>query len=82
MSGGWKPERTVVVIAGTPPGGGLDRVARALAKTIAEARLLDVAVEVRNVPGDGARRAWVEVDKHVGDGHLLGFNSGLFSLII
>ena len=28
----WKPERALQIIAGTPPGGGLDRVARALAK--------------------------------------------------
>jgi tripartite-type tricarboxylate transporter receptor subunit TctC len=43
-------------VAGTAPGGGLDRVARALAHDAA--RVLDVPVEVVNVPGDGARRAW------------------------
>ena len=26
----WTPERPVQIVAGTPPGGGLDRVARAL----------------------------------------------------
>ena len=72
----WKPQRTVQLIAGTPPGGGLDRVARALAAAITEARLLDVAVEVVNVPGDGARKAWTGfVDKHPGDGHVLGISS-------
>jgi putative tricarboxylic transport membrane protein len=72
----WKPERTVQLIAGTPPGGGLDRVARALAAAITEARLLDVPVEVVNVPGDGARKAWTGfVDKHPGDGHVLGISS-------
>ena len=48
----WKPERAVQIVAGTPPGGGLDRVARALAKAIAEAHLVEVLVEVVNVPGD------------------------------
>ena len=72
----WQPERAVQLIAGTPPGGGLDRVARALAKAITEARLLDVPVEVVNVPGDGARRAWTQViDKHAGDAHVVGISS-------
>jgi putative tricarboxylic transport membrane protein len=72
----WKPERVVQIIAGTPPGGGLDRVARALATTLTEARLLDVPVEVLNVPGDGARRAWTHyVDNNPGDGHVIGISS-------
>ncbi len=54
----WKPERAVHIVAGTPPGGGLDRVARALAKAIAETHRVEVPIEVINVPGDGARRAW------------------------
>jgi putative tricarboxylic transport membrane protein len=76
MSQIWKPERTVQIVAGTPPGGGLDRVARALAKAMTEAHLLDVPVEVVNVPGDGARRAWTHfVDNHPGEGHVLAVSS-------
>jgi len=72
----WKPERTVQLAAGTPPGGGLDRVARALEKVITKAKLLDVPVEVVNVPGDGARRCWTGfVDKYPGDAHVLGISS-------
>jgi putative tricarboxylic transport membrane protein len=72
----WKPERTVQLVAGTPPGGGLDRVARALEKAIVAAKLLDVPVEVLNVPGDGARKCWTDfVDKHPGDAHVLGISS-------
>lgn len=72
----WKPERAVQLVAGTPPGGGLDRVARALAKAITEAHLIDLPVEVVNVPGDGARRAWTNyVDNCPGDGHVLGISS-------
>lgn len=73
---GWFPSRTIALVAGTPPGGGLDRVARSLANAIVEAQVLDVPVEVVNVPGDGARRAWTDyVDRHAGDGHVLGISS-------
>jgi putative tricarboxylic transport membrane protein len=72
----WQPAHGVQIVAGTPPGGGLDRVARALAKAIGEAHLLDVPVEVVNVPGDGARRAWTHfVDNHPGDGHVIAISS-------
>ena len=76
MSRHWKPERAVQIVAGTPPGGGLDRVARALAKVVAEAHLVVVPVEVVNVPGDGARRAWTHyIDNYPGDGHVVGISS-------
>ena len=76
MSQGWKPERAVRIIAGTPPGGGLDRVARALAKAIAATHLIEVPIEVINVAGDGARKAWTHyVDNHPGDGHVIGISS-------
>ena len=72
----WQPERTVRIIAGTPPGGGLDRVARALVKAIGEAKLIDVPLEVVNVPGGGARKAWTTViDRHPGDGHVVAISS-------
>lgn len=76
MMEAWKPERAVQIVAGTPPGGGLDRVARALAKAITEVHLIDLPVEVVNVPGDGARRAWTHyIDNCPGDGHVLGISS-------
>lgn len=76
MSETWAPERAVQIVAGTPPGGGLDRVARALAKAVVQAGVFDVPVEVVNVPGDGARRAWTHlVDKHAGDGHVIAISS-------
>jgi putative tricarboxylic transport membrane protein len=72
----WTPHRALQLIAGTPEDGGLDRVARALARAITQAKLLDVPVEVVNVPGDGARRAWTQVvDKHPGDPHVLSISS-------
>lgn len=72
----WTPTRAVQIVAGTPPGGGLDRVARALAASIEAARLLDVPVEVLNVPGDGARRVWTHhVDNCAGNGHVISISS-------
>jgi putative tricarboxylic transport membrane protein len=76
MAEPWKPSHGVQIVAGTPPGGGLDRVARALVKAIAETPLLDVPVEVVNVPGDGARRAWTHfIDQHAGDAHVIAISS-------
>jgi putative tricarboxylic transport membrane protein len=71
----WRPEREIEIVAGTPPGGGLDRSARALAKTIEAERLLDVPVRVVNVGGDGGRRAWSHVERRAGDGHVIGISS-------
>ena len=71
----WKPEREIEIVAGTPPGGGLDRSARALANAIAANRLLDVPVTVVNVGGDGGRKAWAHMDRYAGDGHVVGISS-------
>lgn len=67
----WAPHRPVRILAGTPPGGGLDRVARALQAALAETGLLHVPLEVVNVPGDGARKVWGEVLQSPGEAHLL-----------
>ena len=71
----WKPEREVEIIAGTPAGGGRDRSARALVAALEAARALDVPVKVRNMPGDGSRRAWVELNERRGDPHVLCISS-------
>ncbi len=76
MNQSWQPDRTVQIAAGTPPDGGLDRVARALEKAIIGAGLVDAPVEVLNVPGDGARRVWTDcVARHPGDGHVISISS-------
>lgn len=75
MSSAWRPQRAVEIVAGTPPGGGLDRSARALAKAIESRRLLDVPVRVNNVAGDGGRRAWAWLDQRLGDPHVLCISS-------
>ena len=71
----WRPQREVEIVAGTPPGGGLDRSARALVKAIESKRLLDVPVKVNNVAGEGGRKAWAYLDRHPGDPHVLCISS-------
>lgn len=71
----WKPTRELEIVAGTPPGGGLDRSARALARAIEANKLIDVPVKVVNVGGDGGRKAWVHMDSRAGEGHVIGISS-------
>jgi putative tricarboxylic transport membrane protein len=71
----WRPERALNLVAGTPPGGGLDRTARALANAIAANGLADVPVEVVNVGGEGGRKAWIHMDGSARDGHIVGISS-------
>ena len=71
----WRPQREVEIVAGTPPGGGLDRSARALVKAIESRRLLDVPAKVSNVAGEGGRKAWAYLDQHAGDPHVLCISS-------
>jgi len=71
----WKPQRPIEIVAGTPPGGGLDRSARALQNAIVANGLVDVAVKVVNVGGEGGRRAWRHIEGFPGDGHVIGISS-------
>jgi len=71
----WAPARPLELVAGTPPGGGLDRVARALLKVIEAHGLAPRPASVVNVPGDGARRAWAFMDQYAGDGHVVSISS-------
>lgn len=71
----WCPERGIEIVAGTAPGGGLDRAARALLETLEAARLLEVPVRVVNVPGDGARKCWEYLEARAGDPHVIAISS-------
>lgn len=73
MGRDWQPQRPVVLIAGTPPGGGQDRAARALAGSLAP--LLDVAVEVINIPGRGGGNGWDRLARSPREPHLLSISS-------
>lgn len=75
MTNGWKPEGAVEIIAGTPPGGGTDRSARALLRAIESNQLVDVPARVVNIAGDGGRKAWAHIAGRSGDPNLIGINS-------
>ena len=74
-SSSWSPQREIEIVAGTPPGGGLDRAARALVKALEARRMLDVPARVNNVAGDGGRKAWAYLDRHPGDPHVVSVSS-------
>lgn len=67
----WIPERELDILAGTPPGGGLDRTAHALCDALVSEQLLPVPARVINLPGDGARRVWQALDARDWDAHVL-----------
>jgi len=69
------PQRAVEIVAGTPPGGGLDRSARALLEAINASRLLDVPASVVNIGGEGGRRAWRAIRERGHDPHVIGISS-------
>jgi putative tricarboxylic transport membrane protein len=75
MPGAWNPQHEIELVAGTPPGGGQDRPARALVKVLAEERLVDVPVKVSNIVGKGGGAAWEYLLSHPNDAHILAVKS-------
>jgi putative tricarboxylic transport membrane protein len=74
-SAGWKPKGEVEIIAGTPPGGGTDRSARALLKAIEANGLIDVPAKVVNIAGAGGQKAWMHIAGRAGEADLIGINA-------
>lgn len=70
----WKPEREIEIVAGTPPGGGLDRAARALLQAIWSIAP-ELPAKVVNIPGDGARKCWETIERRAGDPHVIAISS-------
>jgi len=62
-------QHRVEILAGTPPGGGQDRAARALADA------LDVEAKIVNVPGRGGGNAWDALAIRAGDQHVVSISS-------
>jgi putative tricarboxylic transport membrane protein len=71
----WRPAREIELVAGTPPGGGQDRPARALIAVLEKHRLLDRPVQLTNIGGRGGGNAWDHLRQHAGDAHVLAINS-------
>jgi putative tricarboxylic transport membrane protein len=67
------PENTIEIIAGTPPGGGQDRAARALAAALQT--VLSVEVIVTNVPGRGGSFGWAALVARATDPNVISISS-------
>ena len=75
QSGEWHPTREVELVAGTPPGGGQDRPARALIEVLTKHALVGQPVKLTNIPGRGGGNAWDYLRTKEGDPHVLAINS-------
>lgn len=71
----WNPDREIEIVAGTPPGGGLDRAARTLARAIEKNHLADVPLRINNLPGDGGKKSWAYLDGRAGDPNVVSVSS-------
>jgi putative tricarboxylic transport membrane protein len=74
-SDGWIPTREIELVAGTPPGGGQDRPARALIDVLGKHRLLEQPVKLTNIPGRGGGNAWDYLRGKSGEPHILAISS-------
>jgi putative tricarboxylic transport membrane protein len=71
----WQPSREIELVAGTPPGGGQDRPARALIAVLESRKLVPQPVRLTNIPGRGGGNAWDYLATRRGDAHVLAINS-------
>ena len=70
-----RPTREVEIVAGTPPGGGQDRPARALIAVLEQHALVGQPVKLTNIAGRGGGNAWDYLRTKTGDPHVLAINS-------
>ncbi len=71
----WQPTREIELVAGTPPGGGQDRPARALIAVLEARSLIGQPIRLSNMPGRGGGNAWDYLATKSGDAHVLAINS-------
>jgi len=69
------PDAGVELVAGTPPGGGQDRPARALIAVLEQHKLLDQPIRLTNIGGRGGGNAWDYLKTQRGNPHVLAINS-------
>jgi putative tricarboxylic transport membrane protein len=65
----WAPTKSVEMLVGVSPGGGIDRTARIIQKIVQDKRLLEVPLTVINKPGGGGTVAQAYLNLHAGDAH-------------
>jgi putative tricarboxylic transport membrane protein len=68
--GPWKPARSIEIVVGVGPGGGIDRTARLIQKILQDQRLVEVAATVVNKPGGGGTIAQAQLNQRAGDAHV------------
>jgi putative tricarboxylic transport membrane protein len=71
----WLPTQEIELVAGTPPGGGQDRPARALLEVLSKRKLIEQPVKLTNIGGRGGGNAWDYLRTKSGDPHVLAINS-------
>ena len=74
---GWKPDRTVEIIVGTPPGSGYDIVARKLQEIWQTANLIEKSVTVVNKPGGFNALGNAYLNQHPGNGSYVAITGTL-----
>jgi putative tricarboxylic transport membrane protein len=70
---GWRPQREIELVAGTPAGGGQDRPARVLIELLKD--LVPAPIRLTNIAGRGGGNAWDYLADQPGDPHILAINS-------
>src|SRR5258708_10068225 len=75
LNGEWQPVREIELVAGTPPGGGQDRPARALIEVLEKHQLVGQPVKLTNIGGRGGGNAWDYLKTQRGNPHVLAINS-------
>ncbi len=68
---GWTPQRSVEIVVGFAPGGGVDRTARALERVLTTNKLVTSGVMVANKPGGNTTIAYQYLSQRPADGHTL-----------
>jgi putative tricarboxylic transport membrane protein len=72
----WKPDHNVEFLSPSGPGGGSDRVVRAVDLVIRNNKLIDVTTAVINKPGAGGDIAWKWLNENGDGGHHLSLMTG------
>jgi putative tricarboxylic transport membrane protein len=75
QTGEWRPPQEIELVAGTPPGGGQDRPARALIAVLEKHQLLGQPIRLTNIGGRGGGNAWDYLARQHGNPHVLAINS-------
>jgi putative tricarboxylic transport membrane protein len=68
---GWTPQKNVELVVPVAPGGTLDKLARAIERTVVAAKLIGTSFTLVHRPGGGNQIGYNYVTQHPGDPHYL-----------